>query len=439
MTTEFHHTTVLLHETVDLLDIKPDGIYVDATLGGAGHSAYLLSKLSEKGHLYCFDQDQKAIDNAQIRLKDYIDKGMVTFIKDNFRHLKSNLAQHGVEKIDGILYDLGVSSPQLDERERGFSYKQDAALDMRMNQDQALSAYQVVNDYDYQDLVRIFFKYGEDKFSKQIARKIEQARQIKPIETTTELAEIIKSAKPAKELKKKGHPAKQIFQAIRIEVNDELGAADESIQQAIDLLALDGRISVITFHSLEDRLTKQLFKEASTVHVPKGLPFIPDDLKAPLELVNRKPILPSEQELAANNRAHSAKLRVAKKVHQPWHDLIETLFLREEAIMLEDKRRDLTMQVIEDKIKTFTRVEKAFYGSIVLSGLVLAIGIIFMQTKLLQVQSDMASVNQDISVKKLEIEDARQAVNDLVRNARLLEIAEKAGLTLNNDNIGVAE
>ena len=175
----------------------------------------------------------------------------------------------------------------------------------------------MVNDYDYQDLVRIFFRCGEDKFSKQIARKIEQARQIKPIETTTELAEIIKSAKPVKELKKKGHPAKQIFQAIRIEVNDELGAADESIQQAIDLLSLDGRISVITFHSLEDRLTKQLFKEASTVHVPKGLPFIPDDLKAPLELVNRKPILPSEQELAANNRAHSAKLRVAKKVHQP--------------------------------------------------------------------------------------------------------------------------
>ena len=146
MTKDFNHTTVLLSETVDLLDIKPDGIYVDATLGGAGHSAYLLSKLSEKGHLYCFDQDQKAIDNAQIRLKDYIDKGMVTFIKDNFRHLKSNLAQHGVEKIDGILYDLGVSSPQLDERERGFSYKQDAALDMRMNQDQALSAYQVGND-----------------------------------------------------------------------------------------------------------------------------------------------------------------------------------------------------------------------------------------------------------------------------------------------------
>lgn len=316
MTKDFHHITVLLHETVDMLDIKPDGVYVDATLGGAGHSEYLLSKLGSNGHLYAFDQDQKAIDNAQVRLKEAIAEGKVTFIKDNFRNLTSNLAAHGVTEIDGILYDLGVSSPQLDERERGFSYKKDAPLDMRMNRDQALSAYDVVNTYDYHDLVRIFFKYGEDKFSKQIARKIEQARQIKPIETTTELAEIIKSAKPAKELKKKGHPAKQIFQAIRIEVNDELGAADESIQQALDLLAVDGRISVITFHSLEDRLTKQLFKEASTVDVPKGLPFIPDDLQPKMELVNRKPILPTEQELAVNNRSHSAKLRVARKIRK---------------------------------------------------------------------------------------------------------------------------
>lgn len=316
MTRDFHHITVLLRETIDMLDIKPDGIYVDATLGGAGHSKYLLSQLGPNGHLYAFDQDQKAIDNAKSRLKDYVDNGQVTFIKDNFRNLQSSLADLGVTEIDGICYDLGVSSPQLDERERGFSYKQDAPLDMRMNQDQPLTAYQVVNTYDYHDLVRIFFKYGEDKFSKQIARKIEQARQIKPIETTTELAEIIKSAKPAKELKKKGHPAKQIFQAIRIEVNDELGAADESIQQAIDLLAVDGRISVITFHSLEDRLTKQLFKEASTVEVPKGLPFIPEDLQPKLALVNRKPILPSQEELEVNNRAHSAKLRVARKIRQ---------------------------------------------------------------------------------------------------------------------------
>ncbi|VTS15811.1 S-adenosyl-methyltransferase MraW [Streptococcus pseudoporcinus] len=313
MTKEFHHITVLLHETVDMLQVKPDGIYVDATLGGAGHSAYLLSQLNEHGHLYCFDQDQKAIDNAQVFLAPFIEKGMVTFIKDNFRHLKSQMQAHGVDSIDGILYDLGVSSPQLDERERGFSYRQDAPLDMRMDSDASLTAYQVVNDYSFNDLVRIFFRYGEDRFSKQVARKIEQARAIKPIETTAELAELIKSAKPAKELKKKGHPAKQIFQAIRIEVNDELGAAEESLQQAMDVLALEGRISVITFHSLEDRLTKQLFKEASVVDVPKGLPFTPEEMQPKFELVSRKPILPSKEELAENNRAHSAKLRVAKK------------------------------------------------------------------------------------------------------------------------------
>ena len=316
MSKAFHHVTVLLHETIDMLDVKPDGVYVDATLGGAGHSEYLLGKLSEFGHLYAFDQDQHAIENAKTRLSPFIERGMVTFIKGNFRQLKERLNELGVTEIDGICYDLGVSSPQLDERERGFSYKKDAPLDMRMNQEASLTAYEVVNSYDYHDLVRIFFKYGEDKFSKQIARKIEQTRAIKPIETTTELAEIIKSAKPAKELKKKGHPAKQIFQAIRIEVNDELGAADESIQQAMDLLAIGGRISVITFHSLEDRLTKQLFKEASTVEVPKGLPFIPDELKPKIELVNRKPILPSQEELEENNRSHSAKLRVAQKIHK---------------------------------------------------------------------------------------------------------------------------
>lgn len=311
---EFKHDTVLLHETVDLLEVKPDGIYVDATLGGAGHSEYLLSKLST-GHLYAFDQDQTAHDNAKIRLQKQLADGQVTLVKDNFRNLKAALSQLGVEKIDGIVYDLGVSSPQFDDSQRGFSYKKDARLDMRMNQEQALSAYEVVNDYAYQDLVRIFFRYGEDKFAKQIARKIEQARSIKPIETTLELADLIKSALPQKELKKKGHPAKQIFQAIRIEVNDELGAAEQSIEQALDLLKVGGRISVITFHSLEDRLTKSIFKEYSTVNVPKGLPMLPKEMEAPLKLVNRKPILASEAELAANNRAHSAKLRVAEKVN----------------------------------------------------------------------------------------------------------------------------
>lgn len=314
MTNDFYHTTVLLHETVDSLNLKPDGIYVDATLGGAGHSEYLLSQLSDRGHLYCFDQDHQAINNAQKRLETYVVRGQVTFIKDNFRNLKERLAEQGVTEIDGILYDLGVSSPQLDERERGFSYKKDAPLDMRMDQEANLTAYDVVNTYNYHDLVRIFFKYGEDKFSKQIARKIEDVRKVKPIATTTELADIIKSAKPAKELKKKGHPAKQIFQAIRIEVNDELKAAEESLSQAMDLLALGGRVSVITFHSLEDRLTKQLFKERTTLDVPKGLPFIPEDLEPKYALVNRKPILPSPEEVAANHRAHSAKLRVIKKI-----------------------------------------------------------------------------------------------------------------------------
>lgn len=204
MTKDFHHITVLLHETVDMLDIKPDGIYVDATLGGAGHSEYLLSKLGPNGHLYAFDQDQTAIDNAQIRLKDYIEKGQVTFIKDNFRNLASNLAMHGVTEIDGILYDLGVSSPQLDERERGFSYKKDAPLDMRMNREQDLTAYDVVNTYDYYDLVRIFYKYGEDKFSKQIARKIEQARQEKPIKQRLSWQKSSNQLSRLKNLRKKG-------------------------------------------------------------------------------------------------------------------------------------------------------------------------------------------------------------------------------------------
>jgi len=309
---EFKHDTVLLNETVDMLDVKADGIYVDATLGGAGHSQYLLSKLIT-GHLYAFDQDETAHENAKNKLASEIQAGKVTLIKDNFRNLTSSLAGHGVDKIDGILYDLGVSSPQFDDSARGFSYKKEARLDMRMNQSQALSAYEVVNDYPYEDLVRIFFRYGEDKFSKQIARKIEQARIEKEIETTTELAEIIKSALPQKELKKKGHPAKRIFQAIRIEVNDELGAAEESIEQAIELLNVGGRISVITFHSLEDRLTKTIFKEYSTVDVPKGLPMLPKDMEAKLKLINRKPVTASEEELEHNNRAHSAKLRVAEK------------------------------------------------------------------------------------------------------------------------------
>lgn len=310
----FDHTTVLLQETVDGLNINPDGIYVDCTLGGAGHSEYLVQQLSEKGRLICFDQDTTAIENAKVRLADYLDR--VIFVHSNFRYLKEELHKLNIHQIDGILYDLGVSSPQLDTPERGFSYHHDAPLDMRMDQTAELSAYHVVNEWSYENLVRIFFRYGEEKFSKQVARKIEQAREIAPVETTGQLVELIKDGIPAPARRKGGHPAKRIFQAIRIAVNDELGAAEDSLVDAIDLLKIGGRISVITFHSLEDRLTKTLFKEASSLpDLPPGLPVIPEHMKPVLKLVTRKPILPSDEELAANNRSRSAKLRIAEKIN----------------------------------------------------------------------------------------------------------------------------
>ena len=311
---EFKHETVLLHETVDGLDIKPDGVYVDCTLGGAGHAQYLLDQLGPQGHLYAFDQDMTAINNAKLKLADYVEKGQVTFIHQNFRHLKQALEELGIGQVDGIYYDLGVSSPQLDVAERGFSYGQEARLDMRMNQEQALSAYEVVNDWPYEDLVHILYRYGEEKFAKRIARAIEERRAERPIETTTELAEIVKMAIPAATRRTGGHPVKRSFQAIRIAVNDELGAVEDSLEQALALLKPEGRISVITFHSLEDRLVKQLFKEVSQgPEVPRGLPVLPGQMQAPFALVNRKPIVASPEELEANNRSRSAKLRILRK------------------------------------------------------------------------------------------------------------------------------
>jgi len=309
----FKHTTVLLEETVDGLNIKPDGTYVDCTLGGAGHSELILSKLSEKGKLYAFDQDDIAIANAKEKLAAYGDR--LTIIKSNFLYLQEELEKLGVTEVDGILYDLGVSSPQLDTPERGFSYHHEAPLDMRMDQDAPLSAYDVINEWPYEKLVKIFFQYGEEKFSKQIARKIEAARESKPIETTGELVELIKDAIPAPARRKGGHPAKRVFQAVRIAVNDELGVFEKSLEQAIDLLSVGGRISVITFHSLEDRICKVTLKKASeTPPLPPGLPIIPEEYQPKLKLITRKPILPSEEELEFNNRARSAKLRIAEKV-----------------------------------------------------------------------------------------------------------------------------
>ena len=312
---EFQHYTVMKKETVDGLNIRPDGIYVDCTLGGAGHSEYLLQQLNEKGHLYAFDQDIRAIEHAKIRLAPFVEKGQVTFIKSNFRHLKEELNALGIDQVDGILYDLGVSSPQLDEAERGFSYHQDAPLDMRMDQDASLSAFEVVNEYEYAQLVKIFFRYGEEKFSKQVAREIERVRQLKPIETTGELVEIIKDAIPAFARRKGGHPAKRIFQAIRIAVNDELGVVEDTLEQAIPLLKPKGRISVITFHSLEDRIVKTIFKEYSTAKdLPPGIPMIPEAFQPELKQITRKPMTPSEEELTENNRSRSAKLRIVEKI-----------------------------------------------------------------------------------------------------------------------------
>jgi 16S rRNA (cytosine1402-N4)-methyltransferase len=294
------------------LNIKPDGIYVDCTLGGAGHSSLILSKLTDNGKLFAFDQDEVAIANAKEKLSVYGEQ--LTIIKSNFLYLKEELEQLGIEKVDGVLYDLGVSSPQLDTPERGFSYHHDAPLDMRMDNDADISAYDVINHWSYEDLVRIFFRYGEEKFSKQIARKIEAKREIKPIETTFELVELIKEGIPAPARRKGGHPAKRVFQAVRIAVNDELAVFEKSLQKAIDILNPEGRISVITFHSLEDRICKAAFKKASeTPDLPHGLPIIPEEFKPILKLITRKPILPSEEELEHNNRARSAKLRIAEK------------------------------------------------------------------------------------------------------------------------------
>jgi 16S rRNA (cytosine1402-N4)-methyltransferase len=307
----FDHITVLKQESVDALHVRPDGIYVDCTLGGAGHSALILSQL-ETGHLYAFDQDDIAIENARQVLKEH--EGKYTIIRSNFRHIKEELSNRGIHKVDGILFDLGVSSPQLDEADRGFSYQHDAELDMRMDQSSDLTAKEVVNEWSFNELMKIISRYGEEKFAKQIARKIEAAREKKEIQTTGELVEIIKDAIPAPARRTGGHPAKRTFQAIRIAVNDELNAFEDALQDSIELLDVGGRIAVITFHSLEDRACKNILKKASTgPELPPGLPVIPEEYKPELKLITRKPIVPTDDELEENRRSRSAKLRVAEK------------------------------------------------------------------------------------------------------------------------------
>lgn len=306
------HVSVLLHETVDLLDVKPDGIYVDGTLGRGGHAGLLISKL-ETGHLYAFDKDETAIEESKINLKDHLDK--VTFIHDDFRHMKEALHERGIDAVDGVMMDLGVSSPQFDDPTRGFSYRYDARLDMRMDQSQTLDAWQIVNSYEYAALVRILQQYGEERYAKQIARAIERKRQEHSIDTTFELVDVIRSALPERVLHGKGHPAKQTFQALRIEVNDELGALQRGLEEACSLLKSGGRCAVITFHSLEDRMVKTAFRNLSSApFVEPKLPVKQSQMEqASFLLVTRKPVVADEGELEENHRAHSAKLRVIEK------------------------------------------------------------------------------------------------------------------------------
>lgn len=307
------HYSVLLSECLEGLVIRAEGIYVDGTLGRGGHSAQILQRIP-KGHLYAFDRDETAIKESKERLLSIASN--FTLIHNQFSMLKEELSNRGIYQIDGMLLDLGVSSPQFDDGERGFSYRYDAPLDMRMDQSQQKNAYDVVNSYDYHELVRIFYQYGEEKFAKQIAKNIEKQRAIKPIATTFELVEVIKASLPAKVLNKKGHPAKKVFQAIRIEVNDELKEIETVLQDAMDMLAVGGRLCVISFQSLEDRIVKEAFHERSTPKkVDKRIPMLPQDIETvDYRLVNRKPIIASEEELEENNRSHSAKLRIIERV-----------------------------------------------------------------------------------------------------------------------------
>lgn len=307
----YNHISVLLNESIQQLNIKKNGVYVDCTLGGGGHSSEILKRIPN-GHLYAFDQDSFAINTADEKLKKIASN--YTLINENFVNIKVALEEENVYGVDGILYDLGVSSFQLDISERGFSYRFDGPLDMRMDQTAELDAYTVVNTYDEKSLVRILFEYGEEKFARLIARKIVSEREKKPIETTLELVEIIKKALPASALRNSSHPAKQTFQAIRIEVNHELDILKKALEDGLSLLNKNGRMVVITFHSLEDRIVKKLFKEKTTLQLPKDLPYIPEGYEIEFKLINSKVILPSESEISNNLRSHSAKMRVIEKI-----------------------------------------------------------------------------------------------------------------------------
>ncbi len=309
----FSHVTVLLHESVDALDIKPDGIYVDCTAGGGGHSLEIAKKLSKKGLLICIDRDTAALEACEQRLREYMDR--VKLVHARFSEIKSVLANLGIEGIDGALMDLGVSSYQIDTAERGFSFRFDAPLDMRMDREAYLSAYEIVNSYSQQEIADILWRFGEEKFSRKIAEKIVKAREVSPIETTGQLVEIIKSAMPGFAKREDQHPAKRSFQALRIAVNEELAEVTQAVNEIPRLLNKDGRIAIISFHSLEDRIVKTAFNELSLkCSCPPDFPVCVCNRQPVLEVVTRKPILPTPLQITENRRAASAKLRVAKRI-----------------------------------------------------------------------------------------------------------------------------
>lgn len=309
---EFVHKSVLLKETIDGLKIKPDGIYVDGTLGGGGHASEVARRLSDKGSIIGIDQDAAAIEAAGIRLKDFGEK--VIIVRSNYCDMKSQLGKLGIDKVDGIVLDLGVSSYQLDTAERGFSYREDAPLDMRMDRRQKMTARDIVNDYEERELYRVIRDYGEDKFAKNIAKHIVAARQKAPIETTGQLTEIIRVSIPMKFQKKSGHPAKRTFQAIRIELNQELEVLKNSLDAMIDLLNPGGRLCIITFHSLEDRIVKSAFrKNENPCTCPSDFPVCVCGKISKGSIITRKPILPSKEEMEENSRAKSAKLRIFER------------------------------------------------------------------------------------------------------------------------------
>ena len=309
---EFVHKSVLLNETIDGLNIQPDGIYVDGTLGGGGHAYEVCRRLGDKGSIVGIDQDAAAIEAAGNRLKDFGEK--VTIVRSNYCDMKSKLHELGIDKVDGIVLDLGVSSYQLDTAERGFSYREDAPLDMRMDTRQKMTARDIVNDYEEMELYRVIRDYGEDKFAKNIAKHLVAARKVKPIATTGELTEIIRASIPMKYQKKSGHPAKRTFQAIRIELNRELEVLKDSLDDMIDLLNPGGRLCIITFHSLEDRIVKSAFrKNENPCTCPSDFPVCVCGKVSKGSILTRKPILPSEEEMEENSRAKSAKLRIFER------------------------------------------------------------------------------------------------------------------------------